>query len=159
MINNSETIIKFSDTEQAQLEEFKNRLSNLESEVSIATRNLRAIKSETERAIKDREYNQGLLNDVLLKLEDKSKALDTIDSAYNETSSKLSALNSEIEEKTKLYDAKDKELSEKEERNIIMQKSLDNENNRLQKKEEALNKIQELHEQKVAKLKEVISIF
>lgn len=62
MITQPENTIKLSDEQLLVIEEYKNRLTNLEAEISIATKNLKGIKLENEKAIKEKIANDELLS-------------------------------------------------------------------------------------------------
>ncbi len=63
MLTNDNNNIVLTPEQLVQIETTKTILLNLESEISIATKNLRTIKSESERAINDREYQIQLFQD------------------------------------------------------------------------------------------------
>jgi len=48
--------------QMAQVEETKKRLSNLENEITIATKNLNVLNKETLKATKEREYQEELIS-------------------------------------------------------------------------------------------------
>lgn len=55
---------KISDTHSAQIEYVKTTLLNLETEVSIAQKNLKSLKSDTERAVKEKIYQEECLAEI-----------------------------------------------------------------------------------------------
>jgi len=54
--------IKLTDEQTAQLEEFQLRLTTLTSEIANHTKILKGIKSECDRAVSEKSYQEELLN-------------------------------------------------------------------------------------------------
>jgi len=61
MLTQPENTIKLSDEQLLAIEETKSRLTNLEAEISIANKNLKGIKLENEKAIKEKIATEELL--------------------------------------------------------------------------------------------------
>lgn len=159
MLNQPENTIKLSDEQTLAIEETKNRLANMEAEISIATKNFKAIKQDTEKAIKERAYEEERLNSIVNQinpLEDKKVELE---SAIIEKLAELGQINSDIKESTIKQEEKERELNERE--GLVIK----NEQYLLGKKEILDNKEIEIKDQidsfnsKVSRLKEVISEF
>ena len=134
-------------------------LANLQSEITNATKVLKGTKMECDRAVKNQAYNEELLAGLTTQVEAKKKELADLLANHTDTSSKLSALNSEIKTKTTEQTTKTAELNDREslvksaeEANISNNKML---SISLQKH---LGDIKDFNS-KVAKLKEVISQF
>lgn len=146
--------------EQLQAEDVaKKRLANLESEISIATRNLKILKGDTDRATKENIYQNEMLSTVCDQVIDKQNKATKLDEEILEKSAQLNQLLSEckgygdkiISDKMSLKDREDT-VSKREQEVIDKSKKID-ENNQL------LQSHIETHNKKVSKLKEVIATF
>lgn len=159
MLNQPENNIKLTDAQLQAIEEVKNRLSNMESEVTIATKNLKVIKQDTEKAIKERAYEEERLDSIVKQikpLEDKKVELE---SAIIEKLTELGKINSDIQESTVKHQEKEKELKEREELVLKNEKYLSERKEILDNKDIELNELVKEFNSKVSKLKEVISEF
>jgi len=159
MITQPESNIKLTDKHLAQIEEGENRLSNLESLITIANRNLKVVKLELERTTKDILLQTEKLTALTLQVETKSKELNSITASYSETLAKLSTLNSEIENKTAQYSLKSIQLDDRETKIAQKEKQLSEQGEKLGRETILFNNDKATHNAKVAKLKEVISTF
>lgn len=160
MIDNSQTSnIKPTDEQAAQLEQYEIKLSNLLSEITNATKILKGTKIESDRAVKERAYQEELLAELTPKVEEKRKQLDGFNEEINKATSALSKLQEEIRIKSEEQIAKDyvfQSKSDELERQIAEYNTKTAQSNR---REASLQKNEILFNQKVAKLKEVISTF
>lgn len=100
--------------EQARsLEEAKTRLLNIETEVSIATKNFKSIKLETERITNEKTYQEGLLEKAMSKVNSLSTEIDTLSSRKETLFGEISAAVGKLSELTASYAQKEIELNEK----------------------------------------------
>lgn len=155
---NTLNIVLTAEQQQA-IEETKSRLMNLENEIVIAAKNLKAIKSDSQTAIKDKTYQEELFAKVTAQLETAKANLSSIESQTEDSKSVLALLNSEITTKTAMQVSKEVELRDREEFII-------SEEQKLKEHEQIVIKLTNEQEQdenifntKVAKLKEVIKDF
>jgi uncharacterized protein (DUF3084 family) len=159
MINNDTSNIKFTDEQTRQLEEFKTRLSNTETEISIANKNLGVIKKEIEKSTKEKIYQEELLAEITPKVEAKQSELKKAEEDLVNTKGTINKLNKEITEKTLQNNAKIIELENREIDVIKKEKGLSNREANYEANFKILKKYKDDFDLKVAKLKEVISIF
>jgi len=85
MLNQPENNIKLSDEQALAIEETKSRLANLEAEISIANKNLKGIKLENEKAIKEKIYLEELLAGLSPQIESKQSELQKINDSITST--------------------------------------------------------------------------
>lgn len=114
MLTSPESNIKLTDLETAQLEEHKTRLLNLESEISIATKNIKTIKAETETATKARVYEEGLLRDAREKIVTANAELEKTLSDLTEAKKNLNSVREMSEQIGRDNDTRKSELSDRE---------------------------------------------
>lgn len=147
-------------SEQTQaIEETKLRLINLESEIVIANKNLKGIRSETEKITKERVYQEELLAVVIPQLKIKQEKCIELGEEIIQKTAQLNNMLNEIQ----IVVAEQKNKSDKlEERENI----LNTKQSEFIEKEKTLNMIaltleteSERFHTKVDKLKEVISTF
>ena len=159
MLTQPENTIKLSDEQTLAIEETKNRLANMEAEISIATKNFKTIKQDTEKAIKERAYEEERLSSIVNQikpLEDKKVELE---SAIIEKIAELGKINSDIKESVVKQEEKEKELNDREELVVKNDKYLSERKEILDNKEIEIKDQTDSFNSKISKLKEVISEF
>lgn len=115
MIDNTQkSNIQLTDTQTLQIEEAKKRLSNLQGEISASQSNFRAIKSDTEKAINERNYNESLLSEIEKKVIESQKTLDILSVQITEKNITLERIQAESNLATDSNTAKTIELNERE---------------------------------------------
>lgn len=147
-------------SEQTQaIEETKLRLINLESEIVIANKNLKGIRSETEKITKERVYQEELLAVVIPQLKIKQEKCIELEEEIIQKKAQLNNMLNEMQIVVAEQKNKSDELEERE--NILNTKQSE-----FIEKEKTLNMIaltleteSERFHTKVDKLKEVISTF
>jgi len=134
-------------------------LANLQSEINNATKVLKGTKMECDRAVKNQAYNEELLANLTAQVENKRGELANLTGNVSERTAMLNELLSQFKEHTDLI-AKGKADHEARETKITSKEQ------QLSEQGSALGREKVLHEndkatfnQKVAKLKEVISTF
>jgi len=90
MIISPESNIPLTPEHDAEIAEAKKILNNIESEVSIATKNLRVIKQDWEKLTKDRIYQEELLEDLGGKVEAHKDILGSLNLSISESQIELS---------------------------------------------------------------------
>ncbi len=134
-------------------------LANLQSEINIATKVLKGTKLESDRAVKDKAYQEELLANVKIQVEEETKQANYLTSEIAQSNVILGKLNDEINTKTETQKKKDTALQDRE-TNLVKA-----ENEYIVRNESLGNAIieykttSETFNTKVAKLKEVISTF
>lgn len=83
MLITPENNVSLTDLQTARLEEAKNRLLNFETEISIAQKNIKILKSETENVFKDKAYQEKLLS---VATENTKHAQSTLEALHQEIS-------------------------------------------------------------------------
>jgi hypothetical protein len=159
MLNQETENVKLTFEQLRQIDVVQKRLSNLESEITIATKNLNALKKDTDRIYKEKMYQEELLANLTTQTDTKKLELIKLGESITEHSNILNKLITEYKEHT------EKMTIEKDEHSV--------KGERISKKEIELNeKSSELNEKlkeyeinvscffsKVAKLKDLISSF
>lgn len=146
--------------EQTQAIEYsKGILLNLEGEISIAQKALKQLKSESERAIKDKDYQEEMLIDITKKVNTASVQLEELTAQINENIEQLNLLREESKNLSVSHEEKSTELANREFVVSKKETELCNKEIDLNKEIEILNTDKVNHAEKVTKLKEVISIF
>lgn len=114
MLVTPEKSISLNDMQSAQVEEAKNRLLILEGEITIATNNLKVIKADTVKSIKEKTYQEDLLVDLTSKVEQKLKDLGDIQSQNNEINEEFEKYKEEISSSRLFFEKRDKDTKERE---------------------------------------------
>lgn len=161
MITNQtdDKVIQFTPEQTASLEEYQARLSNLLSEIVNHTKILKGTRSECDRAVRERAYQEELLAELTPKVEEKRKQLDSYNEEINKATSDLAKLKEEIRVKTERQAEQDGEFTKREERIKDFEKVLSNQKATLDKRDDEHIKAFDAFAAKVAKLKEVLSTF
>lgn len=148
---------KLTSDQLAALLEFQVRISNLENEVSIVARTLRANKLESERSLKERMYQENLLSDVNSKVNIAATNLQELQETITVKTSELNILIEKIKTLNLEQENKNISLREKEEKIAVKEQQLIEKENSLRKISQALNIEKAEHVAKVIKLKEATS--
>jgi chromosome segregation ATPase len=151
--------IKLTDEHLAQIQEGENRLSNLESLITIANRNLKIAKLELERTTKDILLQTEKLATLAPQIETAETKYKDLTDQFNDGKKSLEKVNDEILSKTETHRTKEVELDNREAKSLAIQNSLNKESEELNNnKAEHETSVKDFNS-KVAKLKEVISTF
>ena len=159
MITQPESNTKLDESQLKAIEETKTRLINLESEISIATKNLRVIKAETESVTKEHIYQVGLLSDIESKLQPKKGELESLEQKIIEKSEELGSLSKESGIIKSQNELKANELNDREAGIVEKEKNVQNSLNSLADRRNKLEEDTKVFNSKVAKLKEVTATF
>ncbi len=117
MITQPENNIRLEENQAKAIEETKIRLLNLESEISIATKNLKNIRTETERATKENAYQ----NEVLLSLNEQIVSKQVKKDDFESTTIRFEYyLNGLKKEEAEIKETQAKKLLELNEREAIV---------------------------------------
>ena len=151
--------IKLTPEQNTQVEAYQVKLANLLSEINNATKILRGTKTECDRAIKEKAYQEELLAGLTPKVEEKKKQIDAYNEEINNASTSLSKLQEEIKVKTTKQAELDSEYEARESSLVADEDEVDRREVKLNEKENSLQTNKDAFDAKVAKLKEVISTF
>lgn len=143
----------------AGIEEYQVKLATLLSETVNATKILKGIKMETDRAVKEKAYQEEMLTDLTPKVVEKKSQIDGYNEEINKATSTLSKLLDEIKSKTAEQLEKDTLFKEREDKISAKELQLSNQGSAISKEKILLNNDKVDFNAKVAKLKEVISTF
>lgn len=157
MINNDGGNVILNDEQTRAIEETKSRLFNLESEISIANKNLKAIKAESERAIKDKSYQEQLLSEVIAKVSSARSSLAEIEPQIVEKTALLNDLLNTIREESVIHETKSNELKDREDKIIVKEKQNSEQYALLIATRNSLASSQAEHNAKVARLREFMN--
>lgn len=156
MITQPESNIPLSDAQTIAIEEAKNRLTNIESEISIANKNKKTLLLENERLVKDNIYQNELLSATEAKLSPLQAQITDLESSIITKTDELAQITAEIEVKSKELEPRESAVTEKEKELTAKEESIKNNSIALDiAKTEIENKVQDFNT-KVAKLKEVL---
>jgi len=114
MITTPEPVIVLNEEQSKREETAKMRLSNLESEVGIATKNLGVLNKDIEKAIKEKKYQEELLEVLSPKVVQKERELEKLQSSLDQVERSLSVT---LEREQSVLDAaalKTAELADRE---------------------------------------------
>lgn len=159
MINNDTTTTKLTDNQVAQLEEFKSKLTNLESEISIANKNLIVLKKDIEKTVKDKKYQEELLAEATAKAEKAKKEITFLEDDVADLTTTKNNLLDDIKILDKDAKIKKIDLDNREVKIVETEKELTTSMTSVSKSITALTEDKKEFYAKVAKLKEVISTF
>lgn len=149
----------FTSEQIGQLDEFQKRLFNLENETTIATSVLKTVKAESQRAAKDKAYQEELLAEIVKKISIARDSLNELEIKIGVKTTELNNLVEQIREQYVSHETKSNELKEREEKIIKEEKVLVLKEKKITESNQHLSSHIETHNQKVAKLKEVIATF
>jgi hypothetical protein len=160
MIDNNTTANPTLTFDQLQaIDVAQKTLANLQSEITNATKVLKGTKMESDRAVKEKVYQEELLSDLTLQVESKTITISTLDKDIDEKTTSLNELLSQFKEHTDLMASEKASHDERESKISEKEQQLSNLGNALGKKEIILNNDKADFNSKVATLKEVISKF
>ena len=159
MITQPETNIKLTDEHLAQIQEGENRLSNIESLITIANRNLKIAKLELERTTKDILLQTEKLATLAPQIETAETKYKDLTDQFNDGKKSLEKVNDEILSKTETHRTKEVELDNREAKITEKEKDFTDRNNYFTNSVEHFSLEKETFHSKVAKLKEVIGTF
>lgn len=157
MLTQPEDNIILDDNQKKAIEETKSRLFNLESEISIATKTLRGLKSENERLIKDNSYQNELLLETISKVDPMLAKVADLESNILTKTEELNKINVEIQTKATDIEEREAEIKTKENNIEDRLKSVTEKEGNIRDINGILNQKIDDFNQKVSKLKEVIA--
>lgn len=159
MINEGNDNVKLTFDQLQAIDVVEKRLGNLQSEINIATKNLTALKKDTDRIYKEKTYQEELLANLTKQTEDKTKEISDLKANITEHTAMLNNVLAEYKDHTEKIATGKADHSARED--MILKKETE-----LAEKSEELNGKLTEHQNnvsdffsKVAKLKEVTSTF
>ncbi len=151
--NNESQNISLDNAQTKAIEETKARLLNLEAEISIATKNLKNLKSDTEKVIREKAHQEELLE----KSAEQSKEVETRLAALTATilkeSYSLSEIKQEIAKKADILSAMEVEFKRREDSISSKEADLVSRETSVSLREEDVKKSEKLLADKHAKIK------
>lgn len=159
MINNNEPNIKLTPEQIQTIEETKLRLLNLETDISINTKNLKGIKSETERATKEIVYQTELLETITAQVNEKQVALSKINEELAEKSTEVNKMLNDFMNEKVAHEKRVMELKDREDKVTAEELKLAEHEKVVSKLTAEREQEEDIFNEKVAKLKEVIKDF
>jgi chromosome segregation ATPase len=114
MIDNTSDSVKLTFEQLQQIDATQKRLSNLESEIIIATKTLKGTKMECDRAVKEKLYQEELLVDLNGKIESTKNVLNELSLNVDKNNATLSETIKKIDTMNLRYLEKTDELNERE---------------------------------------------
>lgn len=110
MITKPQNNVQLTNEQTRQIEVFQSRLSNLQTEVSIGTTTLNALKNDIVRIAKDKKYQEELLATVNTKITETEKKLTELFEQIVLTSNEVAINTKKSEELANLHIEKHNEL-------------------------------------------------
>lgn len=152
--NPEENNIKLTSEQTQAIEETKSRLMNLEVEISIANKNLKALKSDTERITKEKIYQEELLAKVNTQIDDANSRLTSLLGAVLTGTNALSEVNQEIGKKGDILKAMELEFKSREDTLSSKEADLVTRETSVALREEDVKKLGAILQDKHAKIKD-----
>lgn len=153
MINTPENNLKLSDNDALAIEEAQKRLLNIETLVSISSKNLRTVKIDTENMTKERLGQEELLSTLISKNKELTDLITSLESTKESKIKEISDSNSLLESiKNKSYEIesrhsrreediskKEIELAARENNILVKERDLDESSKLLDEKHAKIN--------------------
>lgn len=95
MLNQPDKEIKLSDEQKLAIEKTQSRLSILETEISIATKNLKVIKGDIEKAVKENSYLEDTKVSLTTEVETLKANKEKLETAVKEANEHLAKIKEE----------------------------------------------------------------
>jgi chromosome segregation ATPase len=133
------------------------RLSNLESEVTIATKVLKGTKMEGDRAVKEREYYEGLVAELETKKQSLTKDVESLSATKAELEKACADFRAEMATAKSEHEIRTAEHSKREDAVSTREADVMNVSNELTSKTNKLEEEKAVFNAKVAKVREVVS--
>ena len=124
MINNETTSnIKLTLEQLQQIDVVEQKLAGLNTQINVATKNLRVITNDTNRFAREIEAQKPVLEDLKTKVEEETKQLNYLTSEIAQSNTILGKLNDEINAKTETQNKKESEIKDRE--SIVQQREIE----------------------------------
>ena len=149
MINSPTKNIEFTYEQLAAIDEAKNRLSRLESEITASSKNLRVINLEVVKATKERNYQDELAARTVAEVKKASQELEKLQAENSILKKESDKVSKTIKVDSEKHLAKGKALTEREEKITVRESELKVAEADVRAKTDALEKSANLHQQKV----------
>lgn len=160
MTNNNESAnVKLTLEQLQQIDVVEQKLAGLNTQVSVATKNLKVISNDTIRFAREIEAQKPVLETLTTQVEDKKKEVETLQANIVERTAMLNQLLSEYKEHTNLIAKEQSEHNERETEISSKEQQISKQGNALGIERIMLENDKNDFNSKVAKLKEVISTF
>lgn len=114
MINQPENSIVLTSDEQSRIEIAKQKLANVENEVTLAMKHLTAINKDILAKTAESKYQDELLKKVSDSIAEKQKESDSLDVQISAKRDEISVLYNQSEQIAGVHDDKENELIERE---------------------------------------------
>jgi hypothetical protein len=160
MLNNNETKNVQLNLEQLQqIDAVEQKLAGLNTQVSVANKNLLVINKDTLRYAKEIEAQKILLDTLIPQVEEKKAESVKLSVEISEKTSILSKLTTEFKEYAEKIESEKMAHKNREDAISAKEFELECKESSLCESKKSLDIQQKIHDEKVAKLKEVISTF
>ena len=160
MINNETTSnVKLTLEQLQQIDAVQTQLANLNTQLAVATKNLKVITNDSNRLAKERIAAETLLADLTTQNETLKKSVDTLTETLNSTRTANTNLESEMVAKKSVHDKRETDLNNREVKIAEKEKQLSEQGSAIGREKVLFENDKATHNAKVAKLKEVISTF
>ena len=115
MINNETTSnVKLTLEQLQQIDAVESKLAELNTQLAVATKNLKVITNDSNRLAKERIAAETLLSDLTTQNETLKKSVDTSTETLNSTRTANTNLESEMVAKKSVHDKRETDLNNRE---------------------------------------------
>ena len=160
MINNETTSnVKLTLEQLQQIDAVESKLAELNTQLAVATKNLKVITNDSNRLAKERIAAETLLADLTTQNETLKKSVDSLTETLNSTRTANTNLESEMVAKKSVHDKRETDLNNREVKIAEKEKQLSEQGSAIGREKVLFENDKATHNAKVAKLKEVISTF
>jgi len=159
MIETPNENVKLSFDQMQAIDLTQKRLSILESEIAVCQKVLRGTKLESDRAIKEKAYQNELLDSVNKQLSEKQSILSKLDEEILVKSNEKAQLLSYVANNKDAQEKREMELKDKEDKVVALEVSSQESINDLKALQVQFQEEQKVFLNKVKALQEVLQIF
>jgi chromosome segregation ATPase len=157
--NNTTSNVKLTLEQLQQIDAVQTQLSNLNTQLSVATKNLKVITNDSNRLAKERISAETLLADLTTQNETLTKKVEVLTKTHNDTQTANTILESEMVAKKAVHDKRETDLNNREAKIAEKEKQLSEQGSAIGREKVLFENDKATHNTKVAKLKEVIATF
>ncbi len=159
MITSPTSNVKLTFDQIQAIDTTEKRLSVLESEITNAQKILKGTRMECDRAVKEQNYQEGILSTLSLNVDEAKSELTKTNEELTSAKSELSLITSQVQDLKKSQEEASMKLKEREDTVTARENAYVTSSEDLNThKNEFKNQVGDFNE-KVDKLKEVLSTF
>ena len=153
MITNEDSNVQLTPEQLQAIDVAQQRLYNLQNETTVATRTLSALKNDSVVALKDKDYQEKLLADVVSKVTAVQIQLNTLEISANSSREILNSLTQEIAKKSDILAVMEADFKKRDDDLAQKERELTDRETQVSAKEADLSSMESLLSDKHAKIK------